>query len=442
MVYDKKQDEHLLSIIVPVYNTEKYLNRCIDSILEQTHKHLELILIDDGSTDNSYEICCKMKKLDNRIRVFHQENQGVVAARFHGLVVAQGDYIGFVDSDDWIGPKKYCEYCLTVMEENREVDICIPCRMRNFPDGSEVEMYREHSDWIMPRETAAKEMLRQEFFDWLIGSIFSRKVLMSWRPVLGVRHAEDLEMMWNVIKYSNKVFYSSQSIYHYRVVGSSASQVLPLECNTAPVFKRILANFWLDDAESRVLLLNEAMRDVVARIREYFFLSEHQFLDEIHSEQKTLLYFSSQYPEKKQIPEVVSILSKDIAIYKDVFACAFMSMENCAKQTQSYINRYIYGTGIIGSYFLRILEKLGLSATAFAVSNNQPCPMMHLGKPVFHIGDIPNQEGQTCFLIAVRRKHQKDVLNMLKKHGHKTYYLPDIKWIFWDNNLQITGNEV
>ena len=96
-----------VSVIVPVYNGERYLEKCIASILGQTHADLELILIDDGSRDNSGKICDSWSEKDARIQVIHQENQGVSAARNAGLEIATGDYIGFVDADDEIAPETY-----------------------------------------------------------------------------------------------------------------------------------------------------------------------------------------------------------------------------------------------------------------------------------------------------------------------------------------------
>lgn len=91
-----------ISVIVPVYNTEKYLHRCVDSILAQTYTDFELLLIDDGSTDGSGAICDELAQKDSRVRVFHQENGGVTSARKLGVKKSRGDYIYFVDSDDSI----------------------------------------------------------------------------------------------------------------------------------------------------------------------------------------------------------------------------------------------------------------------------------------------------------------------------------------------------
>ena len=99
--------EPLISVIVPIYNVETYLPQCLDSIIVQTWNNLEIILINDGSTDNSGHICDAYVAKDSRIKVVHKSNGGLSAARNSGLDIANGEYIGFVDSDDWIEPTMY-----------------------------------------------------------------------------------------------------------------------------------------------------------------------------------------------------------------------------------------------------------------------------------------------------------------------------------------------
>ena len=96
-----------ISIIIPIYNVEQYLPQCLDSIINQTYKNLEIILINDGSTDNSGKICDNYAKVDNRIHVFHKKNEGVTSARNLGLDKCTGDFIGFVDPDDFIELNMY-----------------------------------------------------------------------------------------------------------------------------------------------------------------------------------------------------------------------------------------------------------------------------------------------------------------------------------------------
>lgn len=100
-------EEELISVIVPVYNVESYLDRCISSIVQQTYQNLEIILVDDGSTDRSGAICDAWQQKDKRIRVIHKKNGGVSSSRNTGMEQAQGRFWGFVDSDDYIAPDMY-----------------------------------------------------------------------------------------------------------------------------------------------------------------------------------------------------------------------------------------------------------------------------------------------------------------------------------------------
>lgn len=119
----EKQDA-LISIIVPVYNVQDYLDRCINSIWQQTYRNLEIILVDDGSTDSSGRMCDEYAKKDSRIKVIHKENGGLSDARNAGLQQATGDYIGYVDSDDWIEPQMYDTMYKACREQNAQIAIC------------------------------------------------------------------------------------------------------------------------------------------------------------------------------------------------------------------------------------------------------------------------------------------------------------------------------
>lgn len=110
-------EEKLLSVIVPVYKVEPYLHRCVDSIRNQTYKNLQIILVDDGSPDNCGKICDEYAELDARIIVVHQKNRGLSGARNTGLRYAKGDYVAFVDSDDWIDSSMY-ETLVDMIEKN------------------------------------------------------------------------------------------------------------------------------------------------------------------------------------------------------------------------------------------------------------------------------------------------------------------------------------
>ena len=113
-----------ISVIVPVYNVEQYLERCVDSIINQTYKNLEIILVNDGSTDNSGQLCDKLAKKDNRIRVIHKENGGLSDARNVGIDEAKSDLIGFIDSDDYIDEDMYELLINNMKNANADLSMC------------------------------------------------------------------------------------------------------------------------------------------------------------------------------------------------------------------------------------------------------------------------------------------------------------------------------
>ena len=119
---DSERD--LISVIVPVYNVEPFLDRCMQSILRQTYRNLEIILVDDGSTDASAQLCDDYARKDGRVKVLHKTNGGLSDARNAGLELASGAYIGYVDSDDWIEPDMYEQMHRACVENNARIAVC------------------------------------------------------------------------------------------------------------------------------------------------------------------------------------------------------------------------------------------------------------------------------------------------------------------------------
>ena len=122
----------LVSVIVPIYKVEKYLNKCVDSIINQSYKNLEIILVDDGSPDKCGEICDKYAEKDSRVKVIHKENGGLSDARNAGIDIAKGDYLLFVDSDDWI-TSNICE--VLIKNANDNLSDIIACNQYESFDG-------------------------------------------------------------------------------------------------------------------------------------------------------------------------------------------------------------------------------------------------------------------------------------------------------------------
>ena len=151
------ENQPLISVIVPVYKVEKYLHRCVDSILNQTYRNLEIILVDDGSPDNCGTICDEYAAKDSRIRVIHQENAGVSAARNAGLDACTGEYVAFVDSDDYIMPEMYETMLSALLEKN--VDICVCQWQYEYADGRH-PITQKHIDQTIYNVKTSRELIR------------------------------------------------------------------------------------------------------------------------------------------------------------------------------------------------------------------------------------------------------------------------------------------
>lgn len=165
----------LISVIVPVYNVRLYLEKCIDSIINQSYKNLEIIIIDDGSTDGS-ELLCEKFKEDQRVIVWHQKNSGQSSARNRGLEIATGEYIGFVDADDWIDSDFFEK--LIEKSEKEELDMCV-CNRRIFSEeGKKLYETTSISDKVYPVKDI-NEYFYNHFFQYtpvVYNRIYKRKV--------------------------------------------------------------------------------------------------------------------------------------------------------------------------------------------------------------------------------------------------------------------------
>ncbi len=207
--------KRLISVIVPVYNVESYLNRCIDSILNQSYRNLEILLIDDGSTDRSGEICDIYAEFDSRVKVIHKINGGLSDARNIGLNEATGDFVSFVDSDDWLDTSMYFEL-MCIMEE-KNVNIIICRRYRAYAiDQRIIEEYRRYPACnMMSSEEALSNLMTFTGYDMsFCDKVFKRSLFNGIRFPLG-KTCEDSFIMYQIISKAQFVYYCHKPFYNY-----------------------------------------------------------------------------------------------------------------------------------------------------------------------------------------------------------------------------------
>lgn len=211
-----------ISIIIPVYNVEEYLCKCIDSVLSQTYTNLEVILVNDGSKDNCALICDSYVGKDDRIKVIHQDNQGVSAARNRGIDIASGEYIGFVDSDDYIELDMY-EILYNLLQKTNSDISCISTvnygKLSNqlpYVDDTTVHIYNS--------EQAIRNMLYDNTTTCghLFNKLFKTSLFTNLRLDTSIKIREDALIMWELFHRSSKIAFQNLHKYHYLYHAKSA----------------------------------------------------------------------------------------------------------------------------------------------------------------------------------------------------------------------------
>ena len=209
-----KMVDSLISVIVPVYRVEQYLDRCVESITNQTYKYLEIILVDDGSPDNCPAICDEWMKKDHRVRVIHRENSGLSDARNAGISVAAGEYIGFVDSDDWISPEMY-ERLLDSMQKDGSDIACCSVEMFRDTDANRTFLVNPTNS-VLNRQQAQLALLEESKLKQPVWyKLYKRNLIKGISFETGKQH-EDVFWSYQAIGRANKVSIIDYVGYHYR----------------------------------------------------------------------------------------------------------------------------------------------------------------------------------------------------------------------------------
>ena len=206
----------MVSIIVPIYRVETYLRRCVDSILKQTYKDIEVILVDDGSPDNCGKICEELALNDCRIRVIHKKNGGLSSARNAGLQIAKGEYICFVDSDDWIA-ENYVECLLrTIFSYNADMSAC---NLQKIHDGDEQQTKQSDKVDLIDDEKYLCALTESSFAGYAWNKMFRAAIIESNSLHFDeqIFNGEDLPFVLEYLQYCNKVAYIKNVLYYYYI---------------------------------------------------------------------------------------------------------------------------------------------------------------------------------------------------------------------------------
>lgn len=226
-----------ITVIVPVYNVEKYLHKCIDSIINQTYKELEIILVNDGSPDNSASICDEYARKDNRIKVIHQKNKGLSGARNSGLEIATGEYVAFVDSDDWVHEKMYETLITEVLIHQTNLANCVL-----------IESYKKRKE--IPSENQKsiildKKELLYNYFNYgfyVPRNLYSKALIKDFRFDENISFVEDMFFAIDIFEKVDKTIFIDFPFYIYNTDNDSSLTRVKYNKNT---FLSLRANTYI-----------------------------------------------------------------------------------------------------------------------------------------------------------------------------------------------------
>lgn len=241
----------LISIIVPVYNAQKFLNRCVDSLISQTYENIEIILVNDGSKDDSGAICDSFAQKDSRVKVIHKENGGVSSARNLGLDTATGEYIAFVDADDYVDKDMYKKLYDNAVSTGSDISMC--SYALEDKEGNIIDKSNNSELFEFTRSEMVKHMLMQKLYTcspW--NKLLKADTINNIRFDTHVLHNEDLLFIYQAMKNCNKAVFMDKPLYFYCYNENSAARVSYSDKNTTML---IAQDFVLSD-------IGEAMPDI------------------------------------------------------------------------------------------------------------------------------------------------------------------------------------
>ena len=202
----------VISIIVPIYNTERYLERCLESIINQEYKNLEIILINDGSEDNSIDICEKYKKTDNRIIIINKEHTGVSDTRNVGLKNATGEYIGFVDSDDYINKEMFKQLIEGAEKFKCDISMCDLIETNSFKN--EVCEYKSKNVLMNKKEALEQLLYDKNIGNYMTVKLFRRELMEDIKFPENTFY-EDIYVAYKLFQKANNILYIPIPMYNY-----------------------------------------------------------------------------------------------------------------------------------------------------------------------------------------------------------------------------------
>ena len=415
----------ILSILVPVYNVAAYLRRCVGSLLQIPLIDYEIILVDDGSQDESGAICDELVGKYPCIRAVHQVNQGLVTARSTGLAMARGKYVSFVDSDDWVD-KDLLSDLVQDLESHSMADIAAGRVVRSTAVSSD-RPYLNRPSGMMTGDEAFAAMVRKEGVHWYLwGKVYRKCLFQGLRVDPNVTVFEDLDRVGPLMQQCRYFIFDDRHAYHYFV---NTTGMTEKRCDLNPASWRVLKR-------AALACKDKAIKGQLMDFYVQFFLRQ------------TFEMYYTHLPEYKEkiaayIKELITTIHevgvKQTVLPDTTYQCISSGENSCiayyantVKNIQIMLLKlfaakvpvYVYGTGIVAQYVADIMAQMQLRVTAFIVSDGQIRQQSFMSRPVLYFSSIDRET--ECHIILALTGKARGVVHRGIGHASDRMHIHDI----------------
>lgn len=377
--------EKILTVIVPIYNVQKYLEKCLESIINQSYQNLEIILVDDGSSDQSGKIADTYKEKDNRIQVIHKENGGLLSAKYAGISIASGTYVTFVDGDDWIKKSMY-EELMMLMVEN-DVDIVTSGCIRFYSEQRQIESY----DYLITPGLYDIKMIREKIIPIMLWNKKMKTWALDPSTCFKIYKREKLLPIIELLK-DKKLYYGEDSAITYTYM-----------LRTENIYCTNLIFYYHRQREpgnTAPYLLNDGFFHNLISLYDFLYtiFSEHEYKNELIKQLDYFFIKSAKYKKLKYEP----MLTMSNNYYLFPF--------NKIKYMSTMV---IYGAGKVGQDYIEQIRKINYGEIVLWIDRNYD----KLGDEVSNPEKIIEIQYDYVVIAIARNQMANEVLNWLLSKG-------------------------
>lgn len=431
----------MLSVIVPVYNAKEYIEKCVESLIRLHLGDYEIVLADDGSTDGSGDICDEYAGRHPDISVIHLKHAGLAEARVQGIGASEGEYITFVDSDDFVDAGIYSSL-IEAMEKESDIDIAVAGMDRCYPDGTTEELFDGSGSTggaVFCREDAVREMISNRLFGWhLCGKVYRRKLFEGFDPDREITTGEDLVSNWELFNKAKRVYYNPEYCYHYMLhTGSMTESERQYERYKSDwrAYKNVLSDTHMRDTYVEDRILEHAISALTNLIREMLLEGERaedgELLRYVKDIENCLSRINSEESFDRWLLNKGNEIIHGYMAYAELVENTLQGIKNRIGQSaMHYRYIFIYGTGLIARHVARIIMMNFSGYTGHIISDGQHNHGEFMYHPVAFISSVEVNNEANCFILAVNESTQDIIEKDLISRGHGNIIRLEVNSIF------------